>query len=121
MAVNEKLKVKAFVEKPSDPPPMPDRPGSSLASMGIYVFDADYLYEVLEREATSPETSHDFGNDVIPAGVSEGVVYAHPFEKSSKGRNTQGTIYWRDVGTIDSYWSANIDRGQRITRKLGYV
>ena len=64
--VNEKLKVKEFVEKPADPPAMPGKPDSSLASMGIYVFDADYLYEMLEKEASTPGTSHDFGKDIIP-------------------------------------------------------
>lgn len=109
MAVNEKLKVKAFVEKPSDPPAMPDKPDSSLASMGIYVFDADYLYEMLEKEVSNPDTSHDFGKDIIPKAVEQGVIYAHPFERSCEGRNTTGTIYWRDVGTIDSYWAAHMD------------
>lgn len=109
MAVNDKLKVKAFVEKPSDPPAMPDRPNSSLASMGIYVFDADYLYQVLEEETANPGTSHDFGKDIIPRAVSEGVLYAHPFERSCKGRSADGGVYWRDVGTIDSYWNAHMD------------
>ncbi len=109
MAVNEKLKVKAFVEKPADPPAMPDKPNSSLASMGIYVFDADYLYEMLESEVSNPDTSHDFGKDIIPKAVEQGVIYAHPFERSCEGRNTTGTIYWRDVGTIDSYWAAHMD------------
>lgn len=109
MAVNEKLKVQAFVEKPADPPSMPDKPNSSLASMGIYVFDADYLYEMLEKEVTDPNTSHDFGKDIIPKAVEQGVIYAHPFERSCEGRNTTGSIYWRDVGTIDSYWAAHMD------------
>lgn len=109
MAVNEKLKVKEFVEKPANPPSMPGKPESSLASMGIYVFDADYLYEMLEKEASTPGTSHDFGKDIIPKAVEQGVLYAHPFERSCKGRNASGAIYWRDVGTIDSYWSAHMD------------
>ncbi|MDH2998471.1 glucose-1-phosphate adenylyltransferase [Pasteurellaceae bacterium LFhippo2] len=109
MAVNEKLKVEAFVEKPANPPAMPDKPESSLASMGIYVFDADYLYEMLEKEVSNPETTHDFGKDIIPKAVEQGVINAHPFERSCEGRNTTGTIYWRDVGTIDSYWSAHMD------------
>ncbi|MGQ0286100.1 glucose-1-phosphate adenylyltransferase [Pasteurellaceae bacterium 22721_9_1] len=109
MAVNENLKVKAFVEKPKDPPPMVDKPNSSLASMGIYVFDADYLYNVLEHIVDTPYTSHDFGKDVMPLALEEGVLYAHPFDRSCKGRNTNGSIYWRDVGTLDSFWQANID------------
>lgn len=109
MAVNEKLKVKAFVEKPEVPPTVDGRPDTSLASMGIYVFNADYLYEKLEAEASDPSTSHDFGNDIIPKAVEEGVLYAHPFERSCKGRNASGAIYWKDVGTIDSYWAAHMD------------
>ena len=92
MAVNEKLKVKAFVEKPADPPAMPDKPASSLASMGIYVFDADYLYDILEREVKNPDTAHDFGKNIIPQAVEEGTLYAHPFEKSCMGRNPEGSI-----------------------------
>ncbi len=109
MAVNEKLKVKEFVEKPANPPSIPGKPDASLASMGIYVFDADYLYEMLENEASTPGTSHDFGKDIIPKAVEQGVLYAHPFERSCKGRNANGSIYWRDVGTIDSYWAAHMD------------
>lgn len=109
MAVNENLKVKSFVEKPKDPPAMLGKPNSSLASMGIYVFDAEYLYDILEREVNSVSTSHDFGKDIIPQALAEGVLYAHPFERSCMGRNTEGGIYWKDVGTIDSYWQANID------------
>lgn len=109
MAVNEKLKVREFVEKPTNPPSMPGKAESSLASMGIYVFDADYLYEMLEKEASTPGTSHDFGKDIIPKAVEQGVLYAHPFERSCKGRNAGGAIYWRDVGTIDSYWAAHMD------------
>lgn len=109
MAVNENLKVTNFSEKPNNPAEMVDKPGFSLASMGIYVFDSDYLHQVLEKEVKTPDTSHDFGKDVIPRALRDGVLYAHPFERSCMGRNTQGTTYWRDVGTIDSYWAANID------------
>ncbi|WP_386693873.1 glucose-1-phosphate adenylyltransferase [Lonepinella sp. MS14435] len=109
MAVDENLKVKEFVEKPKDPPAMIGKPDISLASMGIYVFDADYLYEVLNREVKSQNTSHDFGKDILPKSLEEGVLYAHPFSRSCMGRNTEGEIYWRDVGTLDSFWQANID------------
>ena len=109
MAVNENLKVKAFVEKPADPPAMVGKPNSSLASMGIYVFDAEYLYHSLERTVVTPNTSHDFGKDVIPMALEDGVLYAHPFDRSCMGRNTDGAIYWRDVGTLDSFWQSNID------------
>lgn len=109
MGVNEKLKVREFVEKPADPPGMVDNPEYSLASMGIYVFNANYLYESLEQQVETPETSHDFGKDIIPKAVEDGVLYAHPFERSCKGRSSDGYAYWRDVGTLDSYWQANID------------
>ncbi|MFZ7276504.1 glucose-1-phosphate adenylyltransferase [Avibacterium endocarditidis] len=109
MAVDENLKVKAFVEKPKDPPAMAGKPNVSLASMGIYVFNADYLYDILEREVNTPYTSHDFGKDVLPKCLEEGTLYAHPFSRSCMGRNTDGEIYWRDVGTLDSFWQSNID------------
>ncbi|WP_439258250.1 MULTISPECIES: glucose-1-phosphate adenylyltransferase [unclassified Lonepinella] len=109
MAVDEHLKVKEFVEKPENPPAMFGKPDVSLASMGIYVFDADYLYDVLDREVKSPYTSHDFGKDILPKSLEEGVLYAHPFSRSCMGRNTDGEIYWRDVGTLDSFWQSNID------------
>lgn len=109
MAVNENLKVKSFVEKPKDPPAMIGKPDTSLASMGIYVFDAEYLYDVLDREVRTPNTSHDFGKDILPKALEENVLYAHPFSRSCMGRNTDGEIYWRDVGTLDSFWQSNID------------
>ena len=109
MAVNENLKVKAFVEKPKDPPAMVGKPDVSLASMGIYVFNADYLYEMLEREVNTPKTSHDFGKNILPKCLEEETLYAHPFSRSCMGRNTEGEIYWRDVGTLDSFWQANLD------------
>ncbi|QLB13074.1 glucose-1-phosphate adenylyltransferase [Bisgaardia hudsonensis] len=109
MAVDENLKVKSFIEKPKDPPAMIGKPDTSLASMGIYVFDADYLYDVLDREVNTPYTSHDFGKDILPKSLEEGVLYAHPFSRSCMGRNTEGEIYWRDVGTLDSFWQSNID------------
>ena len=109
MAVNENLKVKAFVEKPKDPPAMVGKPDISLASMGIYVFDADYLYDLLEREVNKPNSSHDFGKDILPKCLQEETLYAHPFSRSCMGRNTEGEIYWRDVGTLDSFWQSNLD------------
>lgn len=109
MAVDENLKVKSFVEKPKDPPAMIGKPDTSLASMGIYVFNADYLYEVLEREVQTVNTSHDFGKDILPKCLEESTLYAHPFSRSCMGRNTEGEIYWRDVGTLDSFWQTNID------------
>lgn len=110
MAVNDKLQVQAFVEKPKDPPTMREKPDTSMASMGIYVFDANYLYEVLEDEINKGEKKDlDFGKHIMPRAMNEGVLYAHPFEKSCRGRNTEGSAYWRDVGTLDSYWGAHMD------------
>ena len=109
MAVDENLKVKSFIEKPKNPPAMIGKPDVSLASMGIYVFDADYLYYTLKDDVNSPNTSHDFGKDILPKALEEGVLYAHPFSRSCMGRNTEGEIYWRDVGTLDSFWQSNID------------
>ncbi len=109
MHIDDQRKVLEFVEKPADPPAMPGRPDSALASMGIYVFDADYLYSILERDQLDSASNHDFGKDVIPAAVQRGEALAHPFDLSCvlEGRNK--AAYWRDVGTVDAYWSANID------------
>ncbi|PID66549.1 MAG: glucose-1-phosphate adenylyltransferase [Gammaproteobacteria bacterium] len=109
MAVDKNLHVTGFVEKPEHPPEMPDKPGMALASMGIYVFDIDYLCEKLHECVAKEDTSHDFGNDIIPRTVRDRQLYAHSFDKSCEGRNPHGTSYWKDVGTLDSYWSANMD------------
>jgi glucose-1-phosphate adenylyltransferase len=109
MAVDEKRRITAFVEKPADPPEMPGKPGRSLASMGIYIFNARYLYQQLERDMNDPDSTHDFGKDIIPAAVANGCAVAHPFELSCVGQRQGFEPYWRDVGTIDAYWDANID------------
>ncbi|WP_051952601.1 glucose-1-phosphate adenylyltransferase [Xenophilus azovorans] len=109
MAVDEDRRIRAFVEKPADPPPMPGRPDAALASMGIYVFDADYLYRLLEEDHANPASSHDFGKDIIPRAVAEGRALAHPFGLSCVTRTPGAASYWRDVGTIDAFWSANLD------------
>jgi glucose-1-phosphate adenylyltransferase len=109
MAVDEKRRITAFVEKPPEPPEIPGKPGRCLASMGIYVFNARYLYRELEHDMANPNSSHDFGKDIIPAMVKAGVAVAHPFELSAVGGKTGQPAYWRDVGTIDAYWDANID------------
>jgi glucose-1-phosphate adenylyltransferase len=98
-----------FVEKPADPPPMPNDPDRSLASMGIYIFNARYLYKELERDINDKNSSHDFGKDIIPRAVKNGQAAAHPFELSAVGTRHNEEPYWRDVGTIDAYWDANID------------
>jgi glucose-1-phosphate adenylyltransferase len=109
MAVNDEGRIVEFVEKPPQPPAMPGRPDRALASMGIYVFDAEYLYEQLARDAADPQSVHDFGRDLVPAAVAQGVAFAQPFDDACV-RSEQGEpSYWRDVGTIDAYWEANID------------
>ena len=109
MAVDDSRKITSFVEKPADPPPMPGKPDVALASMGIYVFDADYLYKLLDEDLANPASSHDFGKDVIPRAVAEGRALAHPFGMSCIANPNGAPPYWRDVGTIDAFWSANLD------------
>jgi glucose-1-phosphate adenylyltransferase len=109
MALDERRNITAFVEKPADPPAIPGKPDRALASMGIYIFNARYLYRELERDIADPNSSHDFGKDIIPRAVKLGKAAAHPFELSCVGRRMGCEPYWRDVGTIDAYWDANID------------
>jgi len=101
--------VKSFIEKPADPPGMPDRPDMALASMGIYVFTTRYLFELLERDAADDLSSHDFGKDLIPWVVKHGKAVAHRFSRSCVRSSQESESYWRDVGTVDAYWEANID------------
>ena len=109
MAVDEADRITAFLEKPADPPAIPGKPGRSLASMGIYVFDTNTLIDTLRRDACLPGSTHDFGHDIIPYLVSRGRAVAHHFEKSCVRTTPASPIYWRDVGTVDAYWEANID------------
>ena len=111
MAVDRSNRIREFVEKPANPPAMPDKPDHALASMGIYVFNTSFLFEELERDIHNPASSHDFGKDIIPALVRHGVVCAYPFAQAcvSPDGATPSEPYWRDVGTVDAYWSANID------------
>jgi glucose-1-phosphate adenylyltransferase len=109
MAVDEHSMVTEFLEKPADPPAMPGNPDMSLASMGIYIFNAAYLYRELARDIADPNSSHDFGKDIIPHAVRHGDAAAHPFALSCVPASTVAEPYWRDVGTIDAYWDANID------------
>ncbi|MGY3943018.1 glucose-1-phosphate adenylyltransferase [Aeromonas tecta] len=109
MAIDEDRKIQRFVEKPADPPAMPGQPDTALASMGIYIFEAEYLYQLLEEDLANEESHHDFGMDVIPRVVREGTAYAHPFGLSCVGSGQQTRPYWRDVGTVDSFWEANMD------------
>ncbi len=109
MAIDAHRKITAFVEKPLDPPAMPGKPDRALASMGVYIFNAQYLYRELARDIADPLSSHDFGKDIIPNAVRQGQASAHSFELSAVGTRANEEPYWRDVGTIDAYWQANID------------
>ncbi len=109
MAVDPGLRVTDFREKPADPPPLPDDPDRCLASMGIYVFNSAFLFAQLEQDARNPDSTHDFGHDLIPALIANHRVIAHPFERSCVGEAHVPAPYWRDVGTIDAYWDANME------------
>lgn len=109
MHVDESDRIIDFLEKPASPPPMPGRDDVALASMGIYVFHRKFLFDVLNRDAADPASKHDFGGDIIPALVREGRAYAHHFWRSCVRSEQEPEPYWRDVGTIDAYWEANID------------
>ena len=109
MATDAQRRIVRFDEKPAHPTPMPGRPGHALASMGVYVFDADYLFEALKADACAQGSSRDFGRDLIPAIVARGEAVAHPFGMSCVKSSPEAPAYWRDVGTIDAYWAANLD------------
>ncbi|MGO2668849.1 MAG: glucose-1-phosphate adenylyltransferase [Microbacterium gubbeenense] len=98
-----------FLEKPQDPPATPDDPDRALASMGIYVFTWSFLRERLLADADDPHSGHDFGHDLIPQIVAGGSAYAHRFHESCVMNGLETEPYWRDVGTIDAFWQANID------------
>jgi len=108
MATDKDGRITSFLEKPADPPGMPDDPSSALASMGIYVFNWKFLRELLISDAEDPNSTHDFGNDLIPAIVKNGKAMAHRFDVSCV-RDAGAPAYWKDVGTVDAFWQANID------------
>ncbi len=114
MAVDASDRIVEFVEKPADPPAMPGKPDVSLASMGIYVFTTKFLFEQLRRDAADPGSSRDFGKDIIPYLVKHGKAVAHRFSDSCVRGKDESVAYWRDVGTVDAYWEANIDLTQII-------
>lgn len=105
MSVDENGRVNRFVEKPSNPEPIPGNPGTALASMGIYVFNTGFLFEQLIKDADMPDSEHDFGKNIIPSVINKYRVVAYPFRDVQDG--TQA--YWRDVGTIDSFWASNLE------------
>jgi glucose-1-phosphate adenylyltransferase len=109
MAVDAKSVITDFVEKPADPPAIPGDPEHSLASMGIYVFETKFLFDALRRDAADPNSSRDFGKDIIPYIVKNGKAVAHRFTDSCIRAAEEIEEYWRDVGTLDAYFEANLD------------
>ena len=108
MAVDETDRITSFLEKPADPPGTPEDPHVALASMGIYVFAWPYLREMLLKDQNDADSKHDFGSDIIPDIVRNGKAIAHRFDDSCV-REPGEPAYWRDVGTVDAFWKANID------------
>jgi glucose-1-phosphate adenylyltransferase len=114
--VDAQDRIVGFREKPAEPPGIPGRPDRALASMGIYFFNAGFLYDQLKRDARDPNSSHDFGRDLIPTAVEKGArVMAHRFENSAIRSGPDGP-YWRDVGTLDAFWEANMDLTFPVSR-----
>ncbi len=109
MHVDENRRITDFLEKPKDPPSIPGKPDKALGSMGIYVFGAEYLYKLLEADMNDEASEHDFGKNLIPRIVADGGAVAHPLNLSSVPASTRNRPYWRDVGTVDAFWAANLD------------
>jgi glucose-1-phosphate adenylyltransferase len=105
MTIEEDNRVIRFAEKPDNPEPIPGYPELALASMGIYIFNTDFLYEQIIRDADVADSTHDFGHDIIPAALQHFRIMAYPFRDPITGKRA----YWRDVGTIDAYWEANME------------
>jgi glucose-1-phosphate adenylyltransferase len=105
MSVDAENRVLGFEEKPAQPTPLPGNPALTLASMGNYVFSTEFLFEQLNRDATNPDSAHDFGNDIIPSLIQNSRIYAYPFRDEATGERA----YWRDVGTLDAFWEANME------------
>lgn len=108
MATDETGQITSFLEKPSDPPATPEDPDKALASMGIYVFNWDFLRKLLTDDDSDVESSHDFGHDLIPDIVKTGKAMAHRYDESCV-REEGAPVYWKDVGTVDAFWEAHID------------
>jgi glucose-1-phosphate adenylyltransferase len=109
MHVDAERRITDFLEKPKDPPAIPGKPDRALGSMGIYVFAAEYLYRLLEEDMKDESSEHDFGKNLIPRIVRDGGALAHPLNLSSIPASTRSRPYWRDVGTVDAFWAANLD------------
>ena len=116
MAVDTNDTITSFVEKPKDPPGIPGDPDHALASMGIYVFETKFLFEQLRRDAADPNSSRDFGGDIIPYIVKHGKAVAHRFTTSCIRAAEEIEEYWRDVGTLDAYFEANLDLTDTVPR-----
>ncbi|MFT4916039.1 MAG: glucose-1-phosphate adenylyltransferase, partial [Yoonia sp.] len=108
MATDTHGRITSFLEKPEDSPGTPEDPNMALASMGIYVFDWKFLRSLLEEDANDPNSTNDFGNDLIPGIVKNGKAMAHRFDESCV-REEGAPAYWKDVGTVDAFWQAHID------------
>lgn len=109
MGIDADRKITDFIEKDPNAPTMPGNDKVCLASMGIYIFNANYLYDLLEADIADPDSQHDFGKNLIPAVVAKGKAFAHPLRMSCVSSNPNAEPYWRDVGTVDAYWAANLD------------
>ncbi len=105
MAVDQNGQVESFTEKPKEPHPMPGCDDIALVSMGIYIFNSDFLIEQLTKDAETPSSTHDFGHDIIPSVIEKYRVFAYPFRDADNKRQS----YWRDVGTVDAYWATNLE------------
>lgn len=109
MAVDDAGNIVEFAEKPDEPKAIPGKPNLALASMGIYIFNAQFLYDHLQQDSDTEASEHDFGKNVIPAMIGRFKVVAHRYRDSCVSDGVAKEPYWRDVGTIDAYWEANID------------
>ncbi len=105
MTIDKSGRIVEFNEKPANPDPIPGQPGLCLASMGNYLFNTEFLYEQLIKDADDPRSDHDFGKNVIPSIIDKYQVYAFPFRDTETGERA----YWRDVGTLDAFWEANME------------
>ncbi|VAW70678.1 Glucose-1-phosphate adenylyltransferase [hydrothermal vent metagenome] len=105
MGVDKDLRISSFVEKPENPQALNGKPDEALCSMGIYIFNTNLLFELLIRDADTSKSTHDFGKDIIPYAIEKYRVYAYPFTDVRSGIQA----YWRDVGTLDSFWEANLE------------
>jgi glucose-1-phosphate adenylyltransferase len=105
MTVDESGRIVEFNEKPENPDPIPGQPGLCLASMGNYLFNTEFLYEQLIRDADDPKSDHDFGKNIIPSIIDKYRIHAFPF----RGKDKSKRAYWRDVGTLDAFWEANME------------